>query len=265
MTTLLTMAVSILVFGAVIFVHEFGHFLAAKHNGIQVNEFSIGMGPALWQKEKNGTLYSIRLLPIGGFNAMEGEDGEEETEGTNNTPKRTSFWPAVVDHKPFSAASVGQRMVVIASGALMNFLLGIIVLIVLVAGQEGPITSKIIYDFYDGAISAQTGLRPGDEVLAVNGRHCFVAADIVYELQRAENYTADFTVRRDGEKVELKNVQFGTQTDGDGNVRMVLEFSVYGITKTPRTVVHEAVNEFAYYARLIIRSLADLVMGRVSV
>lgn len=147
----------------------------------------------------------------------------------------------------------------------MNFLLGFVVLVILVAGQQGAITSKVIYAFYDGALSAQTGLQPGDEVLAVNGHHCFVASDIIYELQRTPNYTADFTVLRGGERVELPNVQFGTQTDENGNTSMVLEFSVYGIAKTPRTVVREAVCEFAYYARLIVRSLADLVTGRVSI
>lgn len=271
MTTLLTIAVSLLVFGVVIFVHELGHFLAAKRSGIQVNEFAIGMGPALWQKEKDGTLYSVRLLPVGGFTAMEGEDGEEDEadEAEPSLPVQKAApkeqWPAVVAGKPFAEATIGQRMLVIAAGALMNFVLGMAVLLALQIGQEGPLTSKVIYQFYEGALSAQTGLQPGDEVLAVNGHYCFVASDIIYELQRTPNYTADFTVRRGGQRVEVPGVQFGTQTAEDGSVSMVVEFSVYGIAKTPRTVAKAAVCEFAYYARAIARSLADLVLGRVSI
>jgi regulator of sigma E protease len=266
MSTLITLVVSVLVFGIVIFVHELGHFLAAKRCGIQVNEFSIGMGPAIWQKEKNGTKYSIRLLPIGGYNAMEGEDGtEENAEELNPRAVSKSLWPATISGRPFSQATVGQRMFVIVSGALMNFVLGFLVIVILVSCQSGAITSKVIYDFDENALCAQTGLQKDDEILSVNGQHCFVASDVVYELQRTENYAAAFKVLRQGKIVTLPDVQFDQVVAEDGSKTMSLGFRVYGIAKTPHSVFKESLNEFAYYARLIVRSLVDLVRGRVSV
>lgn len=88
--TLITLLASILVFGFVIFFHELGHFVTAKKSGIQVNEFSIGMGPALFKTIRRGTQYSIRLLPIGGYVSMEGEDGEEEDKGEAERPPTPS-------------------------------------------------------------------------------------------------------------------------------------------------------------------------------
>lgn len=265
MTTVLTLVVSVLVFGIVVLVHEWGHFMAARRSGVHVEEFAIGFGPALWQKTKNGTVYSVRLFPLGGYNAMSGysEDSDAETQAPVKPPKGAPLLPATVDGKTYPEATAGQRFFIIASGALMNFVLGFVLLIALVCTQDA-ITSKIIYDFTDGAFCAQTGLQAEDEILSVNGHYCFTANDIIYELQRAENYTADFTVLRDGEVVHLEDVQFGTTTDENGKTSMVLEFSVYGIAKTPKTVVRAAFNNFMYYARVILRSFVDMAMGRVS-
>lgn len=274
MTGLLTAVVAILVFGTVVLVHELGHFLAARRCGIRVEEFSIGFGPALWSKEKNGTKYSIRLLPIGGYNMLEGEDGETQEEepaasesGTlaNTAGKDTSEPFAVIDGRSFSEAGPWQRLFVMACGALMNFLLGFVILLVLTASNEA-ITSKVIYDFVgDNPKSQATGLQSGDEILSVNGHYCFTAEDVMYELQRTEDYTASFRVRRDGQVTTIPNVQFDTRTDEDGNTTMVLDFRVYGIEKTPRTVVHGAVRYFCYYARVILRGFVDLFTGRVGV
>lgn len=265
MTTVLTLVVSILVFGVVVLVHEWGHFMAARRSGVHVDEFSIGFGPAIWQKTKNGTVYSIRVIPLGGYNAMSGysEDSDAEVQPPVKRPKDAPLLPATVDGKTYPEATTAQRFFIIASGALMNFVLGFVLLVGLVCTQDA-ITSKIIYDFTDGALCAQTGLQANDEILAVNGHYCFTANDIVYELQRAENYTADFTVLRGGKTVHLNDVQFGTTTDENGKTSMVLEFSVYGIAKTPKTVVRAAFNDFMYYARVILRSFIDMAMGRVS-
>lgn len=265
MTTVLTLVVSILVFGVVVLVHEWGHFMAARRSGVHVDEFSIGFGPAIWQRTRKGTVYSIRAFPLGGYNAMSGysEDSDAETQAPVKRPKDAPLLPAAMDGKTYPEATAAQRFFIIASGALMNFVLGFVLLVALVCTQDA-ITSKIIYDFTDGALCAQTGLQAEDEILSVNGHYCFTANDIIYELQRAENYTADFTVLRDGKVVHLDNVQFGTTTDENGKTSMVLEFSVYGIAKTPKTVVRAAFNNFMYYARVILRSFVDMAMGRVS-
>ena len=252
----ITFLAALLVFGAVIAIHEFGHFSVAKLCGIQVNEFSIGMGPALWKKTHKGTQYSLRLLPVGGYVALEGEESPESQQA-EPAPTPTGV--------PLNEAPVWQRMLVMAAGAFMNFVLGFVVLVILVAAQDGAITSKTIYSIEDDALCGQTGLQAGDEILAVNGRRCFVANDILYELVRAEQYRADFTVMRDGRKVDLPDVQFDTWQDAEGETHMGLGFVVYGIQKTPISVLKEAWNSTLYYGRIVFTSLADLLRGRESI
>ena len=152
-----------------------------------------------------------------------------------------------------------------AAGAFMNFVLGFVVLVLLISARNEPITSRVIYKINEGALCGQTGLEAGDKVLAVNGRRCFVANDMIYELVRAEQYRADFTVLRDGKTVELPDVQFDTWVDDSGETHMSLGFTVYGIQKTPLNVLKEAGNSVLYYGRIIYTSLADLVRGRESI
>ena len=167
--------------------------------------------------------------------------------------------------KPLNEAAVWQRMLVMAAGAFMNFVLGFVVLVLLISARNEPITSRVIYAVEDGALCGQTGLEAGDKVLAVNGRRCFVANDMLYELMRTEDYSASFTVLRDGKKVELPRVQFDTWQDEDGETHMSLGFTVYGIKKTPVNVIKEAWNSVLYYGRIIFTSLMDLLRGRESI
>lgn len=260
----LTLLASILVFGFVIFFHELGHFITAKKSGIQVNEFSIGMGPALFKKVYRGTQYSIRLLPIGGFVSMEGEDGEEEEAGPEQGQSEAPpVPPGQKTGLPFGEVAIWKRMIVIAAGAVMNLVLGYLVMLALIGGDDA-ITSKTICEFSENALCQKTGLAEEDTILAVNGRRCFVANDILYELQRSQNYTADFTVRRNGEVVQLKNVQFDT-AEQNGQTVMQIGFKVYAVQKTFWNVLREAGNWVIYYMRLVLMSLVDLVAGHVSV
>ena len=119
------------------------------------------------------------------------------------------------------------------AGAGMNFVLGFVVMAILITVQSEPITSKVLYQVEENALCGQTGLQAGDKILAVNGRRCFVANDILYELVRTQSYSADFTVLRDGQKVQLPGVQFDTWQDEQGETHMSIGFSVYGLEKTP--------------------------------
>ncbi len=264
MSVFITLIAALIVFSAVIAIHEFGHFAVAKLCGIQVNEFSIGMGPVLWKKTRKGTQYSLRALPVGGFVALEGEESPEsqQAEAARDAQEQPIAENAGI---PLNDAPIWQRALVMAAGAFMNFVLGFVVLIILVAAQDGAITSKTIYSVEEGALCGQTGLQAGDEILAVNGRRCFVANDILYELVRTEAYRADFTVKRDGQKVELPDVQFDTWQDDSGETHMSLGFVVYGIKKTPVSVLKEAWNSTLYYGRIVFTSLADLLRGRESI
>lgn len=286
MSFIITLLAAVFVFSAVIAIHEFGHFAVAKLCGVQVNEFSIGMGPVLLKKMHHGTQYSLRALPVGGFVALEGEEspesqqaeGEERSDleerplsqrsGADSSPNGGALNGEEVSQptgKPLNEAPVWQRALIMAAGACMNFLLGFVVMAILLAAQNEPITSRVIYAVEDGALCGQTGLEAGDKILAVNGRRCFVANDMLYELMRTEDYSASFTVLRDGKKVELPRVQFDTWQDEDGETHMSLGFTVYGIRKTPVNVIKEAWNSVLYYGRIIFTSLMDLLRGRESI
>lgn len=286
MSFIITLLAAVFVFSAVIAIHEFGHFAVAKLCGVQVNEFSIGMGPVLLKKMHHGTQYSLRALPVGGFVALEGEESPESQQaereersdleerplsqrsGADSSPNRGALNGEEVSQptgKPLNEAPVWQRALIMAAGACMNFLLGFVVMAILLAAQNEPITSRVIYAVEDGALCGQTGLEAGDKVLAVNGRRCFVANDMLYELMRTEDYSASFTVLRDGKKVELPRVQFDTWQDEDGETHMSLGFTVYGIKKTPVNVIKEAWNSVLYYGRIIFTSLMDLLRGRESI
>ena len=270
MSFIITILAALLVFSAVIAIHEFGHFTVAKLCGIQVNEFSIGMGPVLWKKNHKGTQYSLRALPVGGFVALEGEESPESQQAeaahtVQEQPAPETEASVQSTGVPLNEAPVWQRALVMVAGAVMNFVLGFVVLVVLIAAQNEPITSKTIYAIQDGALCGQTGLQAGDKVLAVNGRRCFVANDILYELVRTRSYSADFTVLRDGQKVQLPGVQFDTWQDEQGETHMSIGFSVYGLEKTPGNVLREASNSVLYYGRIVFTSLVDLVRGRESI
>ena len=275
MTIIITILASLLVFGAVIAIHEFGHFAAAKLSGIQVNEFAIGMGPALWKKIAGGTQYTLRLLPVGGYVAMEGEgspeadQAERDRDGREAAPEEgweeNPIPPEQRTGIPFPEAAVWKRAIVMAAGPLMNFVLGFAVLLGLTAFRAEPIASRIIYEVEEGSLAAQTGLEAGDEIVAVNGRRCFVTNDILYELARTRDTQADFTVRRDGKLVELPAVRFDSYTDENGSTRMDIGFTVYALAKTPANVLKESVNSELYYSRIIFTSVADLLRGRESI
>ena len=270
-----------MVFG-VIAIHEFGHFMVAKLCGVQVNEFSIGMGPVLCKRVRKGTQYSIRALPVGGYVALEGEESPESKQAEErsnpsaadggSSPDRGALGIAETSPEeekpagiPLNEAPVWQRALIMLAGAGMNFVLGFVVMAILITAQSEPITSKVLYQVEENALCGQTGLQAGDKILAVNGRRCFVANDILYELMRTEDYTADFTVLRDGKKVELPGVQFDTWQDDKGETHMSLGFTVYGIKKTPLNVLKEAGNSVLYYGRIIFASLSDLLRGRESI
>ena len=171
----MSIIVSILVFSVVIIIHELGHFIMAKASGIKVNEFSIGMGPQLFGKTIGETEYSVRAFPIGGYVAMEGEDEESDAEGS------------------FNSVPVQSRIGVVIAGAVMNMVLGFLVLLYL-TNMQTYITSKTVSSFYEGAMTQQTGLQVGDEIIAINGRKCYIANDVIYEFARTQNGVADFTV-----------------------------------------------------------------------
>lgn len=177
---MLTIIASILVFSAIVLVHEYGHYKAAKSVGIKVYEFAIGMGPTLLKREKNGTVYSIRAIPIGGFVQMEGEEEDVKTS--------TSF----------STKTVLQRFKVVAAGPVMNFILAL-ALFLIVALSFGVYGNKIDY-IDENSNEYAAGLRSGDKIVSINGDNSYIWEDIFYEITDQNNtyYTVEY--ERDGIK-----------------------------------------------------------------
>jgi regulator of sigma E protease len=160
-----------------IFPHELGHFIAAKKVGIKVNEFAFGMGPAIWKKQGRETLYSIRLFPIGGFCAMEGENDE-----TDN-PR------AFVNKKPW------QKIIVLAAGAFMNILCAIVIMIV-IACALGVATTTISTVATDSP-AAEANIVSGDVITAVNGTAIENWSDVGAAISSSEGKPVSITVERD--------------------------------------------------------------------
>ena len=165
--------IAILVFGIIVTVHEFGHFICAKLSGIKVNEFAVGMGPKIIQKKKGETMYSLRALPIGGYCAMESEDS------TNS------------DARSFRNAKLWKRMIVLVAGATMNFILGLVMLIAMVCMMTDVPTTEIKgfagVKEDDGSItyyaeSYNCGLRHGDKFKKIDGISVFSDLDVSYIL-----------------------------------------------------------------------------------
>lgn len=255
MAAVITVIVSVLIFGLVVLVHEWGHFICAKKAGIQINEFSIGMGPALFKTVKNGIQYSIRALPIGGYVSMEGEDEEVDLQPEETVAPKNGI--------PFPQVKVWKRIIVVAAGAFMNLVLGFTVLLLMFAFGE-PGASKTVALVEEGSPVQQAGLQVDDEIVAINGRPCFVVNDILYELQRTENQTADLTVKREGQTIVLKDIHFEMVQNGETQT-MNIGFKVRALQKNIKTVLTQAVDYTIFYARLVFRSLGDLITGHVSV
>ena len=242
--------IAIIIFGLIVTVHEFGHFICAKLSGIKVLEFSVGMGPKLLQKQKGETKYSLRLLPLGGYCAMEGEDS------TNKDPRS------------FRNAKLWKRMVVLVAGAGMNFVLGFVAIIIFVCMMDGVPTTTV-NDFSqtddDGVItyyaeSLDTGLERGDKIISIDGTRVYSILDfnyVFYNMNKHEGH--EVIVKRNGEKLKLDDITFGIK-DGSGKY---VDFSVIYKNKNPLTVLKGSGETFMSMTHIIGLSLKQLVSGKI--
>ena len=234
--------VAVLVLFSVIIIHEFGHFLLAKLNGIRVNEFALGFGPRLLHKKIGETDYALRLIPFGGFCAMEGEDEVSE------------------DPRAFGNQAAWRRLLVVLAGAVFNLILGFILAVFIVLPQELFATPQVA-DFVEDAVSVTTGLQEEDTILSVNGRKVFTVYDLSYLMKTDEDGLLDFVVERNGEKVDLKNVRFDlTEENGIRTIR--LDFRVYGEKRTFLSVMKNSFLTTLSYGRIVYLSFFDLLRGR---
>ena len=240
MNALFTIIAAIIIFAVLIFVHEFGHFIAAKSLGVKVNEFAIGMGPKLLSKQKGETLYSVRAIPIGGFCAMEGED------------------EATDDERSFSNKKPWKRLVILVAGAAMNILLGFILLVGICGMSEGFAEPKIEKISEDSA-AEMSGLRANDEIIRANGRRVNIVEDFYWEIENNTNPdgTLELVVKNDGEKREITVTP--KETDGKKTYGILLSVSENSFFKT----IENAYFKTAFYSRVVIDSLFNMIRGKI--
>ena len=306
MLTVLIVIVALVLFLSVIMIHEFGHFIFAKTFGVKVNEFSVGMGPKLLSKKKGDTVYSFRILPIGGFCSMEGEDEESSDEGS------------------FQKRKVWQRIIIVAAGAIFNIILGLIFMLIIQAQQpyyasrtiatflptlvsESDVLAdrsqvKYFYSedgetyyeinkmssegideeagtvgylsvkgsetghFFREATSGRSGLREGDQIYSVDGYRAYCFYDAYFAMSLDEDGVMDFEVVRDGKHVTIKDVTFdrvaGTGAYSGTDIT-VLDFQVYGVQRTFKTLMQSTFLQSQYFVRSVYVSLWRIITGRV--
>ncbi|MBQ8509932.1 MAG: site-2 protease family protein [Clostridia bacterium] len=228
-----------------ILMHELGHYVAARIFHTPIREFAIGMGPRLLshRSKKTGTIYAMRVFPIGGFVQMVGEDEESEDENA-------------LCFKP-----VWQRMIITAAGAFMNLLVGAILMTVVVATLPNLGGTTVLRFTEENALSQQSGLQAGDEVLRVNGARVHIASELAYEIMRNGVEPLELTVLRDESEIELPNVQFPTIVS-EGMEFGMTDFVVLAEEKTVGNVIKQSFYRSISTVKMIWQSLFDLITGR---
>lgn len=242
--------IAILILGILISVHELGHFLAAKSFGVRVNEFAIGMGPGIFKKQGKETLYSLRLLPIGGYCAIEGENDDSEDERS-------------MGKKPLIA-----RLCILFAGSFMNFLAGFLIVLVIVSSSP-YYTTVTLADFYDGfPLQGEAGLMEGDRIVSVDGHSVRLISEFSMHMDRRDDPdTVDMVVVRDGKRVKLDDLPLVKQeyVSEDGSTELL-----YGIyfDVEPRSFVsvfQQAWYNTRYFVKMVWTGLGDLFTGRAAV
>ena len=243
---MLYIIVGILLFGLLIAVHEWGHFITAKLLGVKVNEFAIGMGPVLVSFQKGETQYSLRLLPVGGYCAMEGEDE------TNDDPRA------------FSSKAPWRRFIILAAGSFMNFVAGFL-LVALLFTAAGSYAVPVIREFAEGfSCAGADGLQVGDRIRSINGHTISVYQDVSTQLASASGETLDLVVERDGEPVVLNDLPL-TPKDYTVDGQTVTMYGIYFDKEqaTASGVLLQSWKTCGYFARAVWSGLAMLVTGQV--
>ena len=272
MGPILTVILALLVFEFLIFIHEFGHYIAARIFKVTIKEFSLGFGPELvsYESKKTKIKYKLCMFPLGGFVAMAGEndafaDSESENEEEADDPNSFNKKPA------------WQRFIITAAGATVNIVAGFLAMIIIVACSDigsttyaDPIDRSVIIEAYQDSedievdttySSADYGLLPGDNIISVNGKKVKIFDELSYQISRYGHEPVDLVVVRDGERVELNDVRFPTVVS-QGQVIGMCDFRIYRAEKTFLNVFPLSVRKSALVMRMCWESIIDLVRGR---
>ena len=242
----MTIVFAILLFSFLIFIHELGHFVAAKLSKVRVNEFSMFMGPAIFKKQVGETLYAIRCIPIGGYCAMEGEN--EDTE----------------DPHSFQKAAWWKRLIILIAGSFMNFLTGVVLIAIILSCSKNYADTKLVSIEPNSSVAVAGGLQAGDRILSFNGTKVDIYADFALESYFQTDGNYDVTVEREGRKLKLEDVPFVRQDFGDGNGK---RFGItFGVEETTAgSVLRQIWPETRYQIKSVILSLKMLFTGKAGI
>ena len=250
MITVFSIVLGVLLFSILIFVHEFGHFFTAKLSGVQVNEFSMFMGPAIWKKQKGETLYSIRCIPFGGYCAMEGEDSD-----TDNP-------------RSFQKAAWWKRVIILVSGAAMNFITGFLIVLI-VNSCMSVVIPQVDFLRTGSTLAAEGGLQAGDTILEMNGQKVSSTNDFSVILEQDLSVTEfDVLVLRDGKELMLEDVQMIPQEFPENEEGAAGTF--YGIQWASRKLtfaeaVKQSFEDCVFFVEMVWMSLGMLLSGEAGI
>lgn len=262
----MSILISILIFGLIVFIHELGHFLFARKAGIYVEEFALGMGPQIVGRKIGETNYSIRIVPFGGYCKMYGEDGgvdevdsKDEAQSTDTDIKQVT--PSLKG-RAFSDKTVGQRFAVIFGGPLFNFILAFffaLIYLTIVGGYSRTIDEvPVEYPAYEA------GIRSGDVLTAYNGKGIIAASELRLYLNNERPEVAEITVKRATESgTEKMTFDIVPALGEDGMIRIGINFALVDMSN-PLNLIKGAVVEIVYWIRIVIYSLGLLITGGVS-
>lgn len=239
----LLIVIGILLFGFVIFFHELGHFLLAKASGIRVNEFALGMGPKLFSFQKGETKYALRLLPIGGYCAMEGEDEQSD------------------DQRAFGNKPVWKRILVVVAGGVFNIILGFLLMLIILGQQEVFATTQIS-KFTENSALQTAGAQVDDRIVEIDGYAVYTDRDLSFALALADPSAVSMKVERNGEKLDLGTFAMNSQETEDGKKVVSLDFYVQPEQRTVWGLVRRSAADTFSMARMVIESLKGIVTGR---
>ncbi len=237
---------AVLVFGVLIFIHELGHYICARLCGVGIHEFAIGMGPQLfgWTSKKTGIRYSVRMLPIGGYVSMVGEDEESDREDA------------------FGKCSVWKRILIVIAGPSMNLLLGFIAMLVMVTSSGVLAGTEIVYEPSEEIhVSDAAGLDSGDVVLKVGNVRVHTGNELVYEISHQGSEPIDFTVLRGGQKMVVEDVIFPSSEES-GVVFGSCDFKVMRERFSVGNVLKHTLFRSLSTVKMIVDSFVDLLRGR---
>ena len=235
---------AILIFGLLVSIHEFGHFITAKAAGIRVEEFAVGMGPAIISRQKGETKYSLRAIPFGGYCAMTGEDGESD------------------DPRAFTNAAVWKRFIVLASGSFMNLLLGFVIMFCLYSDAAAFIAPKIDSFKENCPYNSGDGLQEGDRFLSIDGHVILISSDLTDYLDTSD--THDIVLSRDGKKVKLESYHI-ERIEYEGESRLLYGFNLGYDDATLLNKLRYSACMCGEFVRWVFEGLEQLFAGQVSV